>query len=543
MLRKLNVANRISIGFGSLLLLLVLTGLEGLFGLHQVEREITRLLHGDLAFNTAIVETRHHLSNLRRFEKDLMLNFDAADKVAEYKQKWEESLAAAEKSLAEAKRIAPPEGDGELDRLAQAKAAYAQNFRALLRQVEAGQFQSPGQINTSFGSAKEPIRNMQEALGTLSEQALANVAAIDAKVENTNRKATYTAITLTLVAAILGGLLAIAIIRGIRRPLYDLQNHINEIQRTGKLSIQLPVYAEDEIGQTSRTMNHLLEGMNHVIGQANTNSQALLSAAQSLTDSSRQVTLATHQQSEASNATAAAIEELTVSVNMISDNARTLAEAAEHTAATAGEGTNHARRTAEAINQVAVSIASSTQVIGQLNQRSDEIGGIAMVIKGIADQTNLLALNAAIEAARAGELGRGFAVVADEVRKLAERTTQATVEITGKINAVQQDTARAASGMEEAGKLMERGVSQTEEVAGALAEIESRATETVDRINQMAHAIREQSVASNEIARNVERIAQAGEQNHAAAANANDLADELTRLASQLDQTISRYRH
>ena len=78
----------------------------------------------------------------------------------------------------------------------------------------------------------------------------------------------------------------------------------------------------------------------------------------------------------------------------------------------------------------------------RLSEASREVGDIVRLITNIAEQTNLLALNATIEAARAGDAGKGFAVVATEVKDLAQETAQATSDITAKISAIQEMTAR-----------------------------------------------------------------------------------------------------
>lgn len=255
----------------------------------------------------------------------------------------------------------------------------------------------------------------------------------------------------------------------------------------------------------------------------------------------REVAATAAQETDATASMAAAIEELTVSSSHISDSARETERDSRQAMELAGAGSLQVVQATGAIQQIAATVADTSNRIYALEERASQVSSIANVIKDIAGQTNLLALNAAIEAARAGEQGRGFAVVADEVRKLAERTSLATTEIEQMIAGIQSDTVGAVEAMNAVLPEVRQGVELAGSASSSLQAIENGAGRTLERIREVADATREQSAASTSIAQRVEQIAQMVESTADTMRGTADTARQLELVALGLKAQISRF--
>lgn len=139
---------------------------------------------------------------------------------------------------------------------------------------------------------------------------------------------------------------------------------------------------------------------------------------------------------------------LNLSAEEVARSSANAAATAAKVLSTIDDGTELIERTATLISEQTESLALAGRQVEALSKRSERIGSVLDIIRGIAEQTNLLALNAAIEAARAGEQGRGFAVVADEVRNLARRTQESILETQSIISSLQDDTSTVSRSME-----------------------------------------------------------------------------------------------
>ena len=308
----------------------------------------------------------------------------------------------------------------------------------------------------------------------------------------------------------------------------------------GDLSVEIPVANTDSTSLLA-AMKVMQSNLQKLIGEIQTDADMVASAAKKMTIAAEDVACSSNQQSASSLVIAAAMEQLTVSINLISDSANRAQTISGDSELLMNETSGVVSEAVNRIAKIATVVEQASQTVRTVGQESENVSKIVLVIKEVADQTNLLALNAAIEAARAGEQGRGFAVVADEVRRLAERTTQSTQEITTMISSMQSSARDAVTCIEDAVANVNEGVILTKRVGESVSRLGASSHEVKGVIIDVSSALREQNAASNEIARNVEQIAQTGERNSGAVGAVAKAATELQQLANSLTDSARHF--
>ncbi|WP_338513488.1 methyl-accepting chemotaxis protein [Pseudomonas poae] len=341
-----------------------------------------------------------------------------------------------------------------------------------------------------------------------------------------------------LLSAVLSLILATSLGRSTTRRLQLAIDAATAIAN-GKLDTVIDTSSHDELPKAFDRMQKRLREMIQQISEA---ANQLVVSVQQISGASEQLSGAIQEQSTSASMMAATIEELTVSIHHVSENADEAHQLASRSGEQSKDGARVIENTLSSMNGIARTVQhSSTQVAG-LGQHSEQISSIISVIQGIADQTNLLALNAAIEAARAGEQGRGFAVVADEVRLLAQNTGKSTKEIAIMIEKIQAGVRETVESMRGGVLEVSQGVETAGTAGAAIVEIRDSSEKVLQVVDQISFALREQTMASQDVARNVERSAQMAEMNNVSVQELLKTSGGLKNLATSLQHEVSKFQ-
>jgi methyl-accepting chemotaxis protein len=332
-----------------------------------------------------------------------------------------------------------------------------------------------------------------------------------------------------------------AMTRNVVRQVGNVQR-VAQALAEGDLSQPLEATSKDELGVAIAALADGMGKLRGIFGEFRSAIVRIEEQSETLACANSQVAAASAHQSETVAQIAATVEEMSVGVSNLSASAITANECADRSETLSADGGQVVACTVKEIASIATRVEDASVIIQRLGTESAKISAIVNVIREIADQTNLLALNAAIEAARAGESGRGFAVVADEVRKLAERTSGATQEISTTIAYIQKDINNAVDAMESSVNNVSSGVASAEDSGKAMAQIHEHSTKVQLMVGDISHSLQEQSIAAQQVAQNIETLAQISEENHAAAESAKDATQALRSQMHQLESRMQGFQ-
>ncbi len=452
--------------------------------------------------------------------------------------------------------LAGTENQALLDPLAKGYAELAALNPKILAALKGSYVEQVAQVYDRWLDVGGPFREgLQAALAGLDARGAQKISGVLAGADRGAKLALILGAISGLIGLIAGCYVLLGVVRPlgrIERTVWDLSSGRRDIvirdtrrhDEIGKIVEALRLFQSslaendvlraNQVAQADRAERERRELRGRFTGDLRSTicavAEALGAAAEKIEDSvGRTQNLVAHTEDQARRAAAAAAK--------ANESSQSVAGASKQLTSSIVEIGSRVSRSAEIVTRATAQAAQTNETISALQTAVTQIEQVVDLIRAVAGKTNLLALNATIEAARAGEAGRGFSVVANEVKQLAAQTAQATSDIAPQIAAVQQAGQNVLHAIGGITATIEQISQFAMEIAGAVGEQELATDEIARSVNEVASG-------ANQISQSANRVTDAATESGRQAADLKIAADELkvysATLRDEIDQFVKR---
>ncbi len=522
---NLKTAVKLISAFVVIAIILAFVGFFSLSNMSRLDEGMDRMYEDDVLPITNLSQIVVSQTRLAVYIRDFYIAETNADKDKMAERIMAERKAIDERVEAYGKKVVSSQDREELERFVLAFQNYNQQVDQAMKFGYEGndaEFQARllGEIPKLASEADGMITGIVNGSVEAADQASQDADALYASSRNMMMVIIFAALILSVGFGYF-------IAQIIARPLNRVVGLVGKVAG-GDLRETSNIDTKDEVGRLAQSISDMVLSLRKTVSGILNSAESVSAASEQISASTEEIAGGSTSQANAAQTINELFKELSAAIHSVAQSAEQASELSNRTMDIAQEGGRVVRSSIDGMQRV-------NDQMSRLEEDSQKIGEIIEVIDDIADQTNLLALNAAIEAARAGDQGRGFAVVADEVRKLAERSSEATKQITSIIKGMQANTQQSV-------KAVGAGVESSQKTGEAFENIISMVNDAAQKVTEIAAASEEQAAQSSEVMISIESISAATEEAAASSEETASTAQSLAQLAEELNSAVAIFK-
>ncbi|PJN61055.1 Methyl-accepting chemotaxis protein McpA [Paenibacillus sp. GM1FR] len=563
-MKKISISRKLLMGFSSVLLLLVAITVITYTQFIAVEKTYTELINDRTSKLLLIKNMSIDLKSQQIALRNYILE-DSAENEQAFNKAYEDYIALNEELKSS---VSSSKMKDYLSRSDEAMSQYyelAQQIMTLTRQGNNSEISRL--LKDTAPSLISEFEGIVEGMETHQQDAM-NSGVVDANIQIV-QVLRWIAI-IGVASLLIGALVAYVIGRMISLPVAAIAQSASRIADGDLTGEPIVVRNKDEIGDLAQAFNIMSANLRTLIHQVGDSAERVAASSEELTASTEQTATATEQVAITMGEIATGMDtqvrmasdgfqtmnELTTGFQQVTENTLHMSEEATKVSVKTISGSESVQSAIGQMNSIQGTVSNLSVVIQELSRHSQDIVKMVDSISEISAQTNLLSLNAAIEAARAGEQGRGFQVVATEVRKLSEQSALSANQIVPLVASIEKGMRNAAESMVVVSAEVQEGITLVHQAGATFDEIREAVGGVAGQTQEVSASIEQMSTGVEQINRSMktimevtetgaagtEEVSASSEEQLSAMQEIASAANDLSLMAEQLQQTVSRFK-